>query len=502
MVFGESEQPQGFDPAVWWNGTCWTSAYAVFDLPLVTLPNGKLRPQALASMPTVNTAGTLYTFSLRRGVLFHHGREMTADDMKFSLERMINPKTAGQGASLYTTLPIPGMQQLLDGKSDTLPGIKVLDKYHVSVELEEPDNVFLDLLTLPFAAIVPRDVVEAVGSKKFNWAPIGTGPYMMTNVNQSSGLTLERNPHYWNPSLPYADVVDWHIGVDPNLSLLRIEAGEQDIMLEAIPTANYPSLAADPRMKDQVYSGLLNDTAYITLSVKHPALKKLKVRQAIAMAFDKERFVRTIDGLGRVATGGLFGPLTDYYQPTLAYSYNPSRARQLLAESGYPNGFTVDFWGRNFSPFLQEGLNLQQDLKEIGITVNLHQENNGAILSIVVTNPAGLTENEWEMEYPSGSYVMDGGFTKTALTGGCCNFSDWVSPSFDQVDAEAHLTTDFEKEVELYKEMDRIVIQEQALWVPTIYLEWAQFTSSRLRGYQIPAWGSGGVLYLRDYWLA
>ena len=128
----------------------------------------------LSALPTVGAGGKSYTFHLRHGVRFHHGREMTADDVKYSLERIVTPELASQGVSLYNTLPIVGYAEVAAGKAKEATGIKVIDPYTLTIQLHEPESALLDVLALPFASIVPRDVVEHVGAKRSNKAPVGS----------------------------------------------------------------------------------------------------------------------------------------------------------------------------------------------------------------------------------------------------------------------------------------------------------------------------------------
>jgi ABC-type transport system substrate-binding protein len=178
LIFSASSTPFGFDPARWFNTLSATGVFALFD-PLLSLAwteNGEVGP-GIAELPEVNAEGTLYTFALRPGVMFHHGREMTADDVKFTLERVVDPATASEAGSYYQTLGIVGTEDVLNERSKELTGVTVVDPLTLTVELEQPDSAFLYLLGLPFTGVVPRDVVEELGNDGFNLAPVGTGPF-------------------------------------------------------------------------------------------------------------------------------------------------------------------------------------------------------------------------------------------------------------------------------------------------------------------------------------
>jgi ABC-type transport system substrate-binding protein len=500
LTYAVSSPPSGFDPAKWWNGLSWDGTLVVFNRLLTLKDDGSLEPELLAQAPEVNPEGTLYTFTLRSGVQFHHGRELTADDVKYTLERLVAPATASEGGGLYTGLTIPGMEDILNESGNELTGISVVDPLTFTIELEQPDSVMLYLLGLPFASIVPRDVIEEAGDG-FNFAPVGTGPFTMTDVDPDAGLVLERFANYWNPDVPLLDRVEWTIGVDPELSLLRIQDGEQDMMSEPIPSASFPALQDAPDLTAQLFEGPFNNVNYITLSLDHEAMADLRVRQAIAHAVDKERFVRSIKGLGEVATGGLFSPLSPYFQDGLAYPFDPERAKALLAEAGYADGFDVTFWSGDFTPYKEMAETVTQDLEAIGIRMDTKILIREQWLAEIVKNPPGITNNEWELPYPHGSYVMDGAFTQAAIDAGCCNFSNYVSPDFDALVAQAHASTDPAEQVELYKQMDKIAIQDEALWVPLIYPKIAFLVSERAQGFSITAAPTASTHFFDRYWL-
>jgi ABC-type transport system substrate-binding protein len=501
LVFGVESPPSGFDPAKWWNSLSWAGTIPVFNRLIRVTDDGGVEPELVDALPEVNAEGTLYTFRLRPGVQFHHGRELTADDVKFSLERLVTPATGSEGGGLYTGLTIPGMEQLQDERANDLPGIKVVDDRTLTVELEQPDSVFLYLLGLPFAGIVPRDVVEDVSGEEFNFAPVGTGPYAMRDVQPSEGLVLERFADHWNQDVGFVDQVQWNIGVAPDLSILRIQDGEQDMMEEEVPAGSLAGVRDNPNLSAQFYEGTQNNILYITLSLKHDALKDLKVRQAIAHGVDRERLVRAYRGVGEPATGGLFSPLSPYFQEGLAYEFDQDMARQLLEEAGYGDGFDVPFWSGNFTPYKEIGETVTEDLKQLGINVDLNQMIREQWLAEVVKNPAGITNNQWELPYPHGSYVMDGAFTEAAIEAGCCNFSNYVSAEFDQLVAEAHRTSDEVELVELYKQMDTIAVKDEALWVPLVYPGLTMLVSERLKGYEIPTSPAAQQKFFERYWI-
>lgn len=498
LIYEVNTPASGFDPAKWWNDLSWNGTLAVFNRLLAIRSDGSMTPELLSEPPHVNEAGTLYSFKLRPGVKFHHGRELNAEDVKYSIERLVNPATTSEGASLYTGLTIAGMEDILNERGTELTGITVTDPLSFTIELGQPDSVLLYLLGLPFAGIVPREVVEEVGDA-FNFAPVGTGPYTMRDVDPSRSLVLEKFADHFDAKVGFLDRVEWVIGVEPELSLLRIQDGQADMMAAQVPAEAFQGLESNPNLTAQLYVEPVNNCFYFTQSLDHPALQDVRVRQAVAHAIDKERFVRTLRGLGEVANGGLFSPMSPYYQEGLSYAYDPERAKQLLADAGFAEGFDVTFWSANFTPYREMVASVQQDLKAIGINVDAKVLIREQWLAEVVANPAGLTNNQWDLPYPHGSYVMDGAFTEAAIDAGCCNFSNFRSAEFDRLATDAHRTSDLAEQVALYKQMDKIAIQDEALWVPMTYPKWASLVSSRVQGYSIPGTPSPGAAFFAEY---
>jgi ABC-type transport system substrate-binding protein len=497
LVFGMESPPGGFDPQKWWTDQAALAAFSVFDR---LFEPQTLEPMLLTKKPTSEGDGLRYTFDLRKGVKFHHGREMTSDDVKFSIERIVLPETESQGAGTYQGLPIVGMDAVVKGSADELSGIKLVDDHSFTIELEQPDARLLYLLSIWFASVIPRDVFEEMGAKKFNFAPVGTGPFMMEDVKPDKGLTLVRNPNYWKRGKPYVDKVVWNFGIEPSLSVLRIQSGEQDLMFETLDSGQISQIRNDPRLEPQMIVGDTSVTIYYTLDTKQEALSKLPVRQAIAMAIDKERLVKTIKGMGTPADGGVFGPETPYYQPGIGYKYDPDEAKRLLTEAGYPDGFKIEYIGKNFSPFKEVGEVLGADLGKIGIDVDLNLLPFDAWLAELDPWPQAIAENFWDLAYPHGSYVMDSSFTTAGLEG-CCNQAEWTDPEYDKLAKEAHGVLDEDEQVEIYKELDRIPIQEEALWVPAVYQKAAILKSDRLQGFEFYAPSPNTGKFFSEYWV-
>jgi ABC-type transport system substrate-binding protein len=489
----------GLDPARWWNGFVWDGVEAIFDSILrVPTYEGKSLTPGLAGLPHVSRGGTLYTFKLRRGVMFHHGREMTADDVKFSLERLLSPELGSEGISLYNTLPIVGLPAVLHQKAKQVKGIKAVDRYTLTIQLEHPESVLPYVLSLPFASVVPRDVVERLGNKKFNLAPVGTGPFSVGGVDLAKGLTLTRFPKYWKPGTPKIQRVEWSFGLDPHLAVLRIQNGQLDLMQSQVPIGDVQQLRSDPSLVKQLVIGPVNLTYYFTVNVKRKPLDDVRVRRAIAMAIDREKMARVLKGLVKPASGGLFSPLSPYYQPGLAPKYDPTAAKALLAQAGQANGFDLEILGQTETPFAEMVQTAQADLKAIGINAKARLVTGDVFVrEAYVADPPAMTAYLWDLPFPHGSYFMDGAFTEAAVKAKCCNLSVYVNPTFERLKTAAHGTNNPAQLRSLYRSMDKLVVSDVAA-IPAFYYERVEFVGKRVQGYRTPATYTV-VTFFRDY---
>ncbi|HXF61579.1 MAG TPA: ABC transporter substrate-binding protein, partial [Caldilineaceae bacterium] len=206
------------DPAVGYDWTNWPTIKMVFDGLLDYDDTTNLMPRLAEAMPEVSEDATVYTFKLREGVKFQNGREVVADDVVYSITRVLDPDTASPGAGFY--VGIKGAQEFMDGAASSVEGIQALDKYTVQFTLNSPDVTFLNKMALNFAFIVPKEEVEAAGAD-FGHAPVGTGPFILKEWQPGQYLLFERNPDYFYEGLPYLDSVRIEVGVAPDVALLR-----------------------------------------------------------------------------------------------------------------------------------------------------------------------------------------------------------------------------------------------------------------------------------------
>ncbi|MET1028307.1 MAG: ABC transporter substrate-binding protein, partial [Dongiaceae bacterium] len=199
------------DPAIGYDFQNWSTIKAIFD-GLMDYKHGTndLIPD-LAESYQISPDGMTYTFKLRHGIKFQNGREMKAADVKYSIERAVNPKTQSPGSGYFT--PIKGYDDMVNGKATELSGITTPDDYTVVFQLIQPDATMLHVFALNFSFVVPKEEVEKYGDD-FGHHPVGTGDYMMKEWLKGQHITLERSPYSHHAGLPHADEVVVQFGLE------------------------------------------------------------------------------------------------------------------------------------------------------------------------------------------------------------------------------------------------------------------------------------------------
>lgn len=352
------------DPAIGYDWQNWSMIKSLFDGLMDYVPGTTTLRPGLAESYDVSQDGMTFTFHLRKGVKFSNGREMTADDVKYSLDRVTLPATQSPGAGFFAS--IKGYEKMADGSATSLEGVKVVDPLTVEIALNRPDATFLQVMALNFASIVAKEAVDEAGAD-FGKHPVGTGAFKLTDWTLGQQLVFERNPDYWRAGEPYLDKITFQVGQEPVVALLRLQKGEIDIPGDGIPPAKFTEVMGDPAQAALVVSQASLQTGYITLNVNMAPFDKLEVRQAVNMAINKDRITQIINGRA-TPTGQILPPGMPGYDPNYqGYAYDPAAAKELLAKAGFPDGFETELFVMNTDPNPRIAQAIQQDLAQIGI---------------------------------------------------------------------------------------------------------------------------------------
>ncbi|NLE23683.1 MAG: ABC transporter substrate-binding protein [Actinobacteria bacterium] len=467
-------EPSSLDPAVAWNVIDWQIEHDIYQGLLQYAhaegaEGAKLVPCLATELPStenggISSDGTVYTFHLRKGVKFQPpvNREVTAGDFKYSFERMLSEPRC-PATSFYEG--VVGATEFIKGKADEVTGYKVIDDYTIEITLKSPDLSFLNALTMEFCDVVPKEWVEKWG-KQFNRHPLGTGPFVFQSWTPGREIVLTRNPDYWEEGKPYLDGVNYQLSFNPQTALLKLERGEVDVLGDGVPVADIPRVKADPKLSKLVYTQPLVAISYMFMNVGMEPFDDVKVRQALSWAIDREKLVKL--QAGQALSLWQFYPkgMPGYVEGKVYYGYDPAKAKQLLAEAGYPNGFETMLYTDNVDPNPKLWQSVQADLAAVGVKAGLKTMSNNTFYTQQST-PKTLTAGSfgWWMDYPDPSDWIVPLFSKSNAVQGGMNSSFWWSPELEKMFAEAQAMTDPEARIAKYSEMQDL-LAEEAPYVP------------------------------------
>jgi ABC-type transport system substrate-binding protein len=308
---------------------------ACFERLVASEEGGEIVPQ-LAERYTVSPDGLHYTFHLRPGVVFHHGREVTSDDVRFSLERLARES---HNAAFVVT-PILGTQMYCRGEEDHIIGIRTPDPLTVEIELRKPLAFFPGLLALNAASILPRDCVET-DPEGFGRAPVGSGPFRVVSVGDV--VKLSRFEAYRDPDIPYLDSVDFVLNQGPDEGVAGVLDGSY-AFTKFISREQLAEIKKDRYWRGQLQSTTQPYVQYLLFNNAPGRMADITLRRAISRAFDRSRALRAHLEVGSVLAEGLLPPSCPGFDPSLrAPSYDPELARQLIAQSGYDTSRAIEF---------------------------------------------------------------------------------------------------------------------------------------------------------------
>ncbi len=485
MIVTYNDDVSTLDPAIGYDWQNWSMIKSLFDGLMDYKPGSTELIPDLAESYEISSDGLTYTFVLREGVTFHNGRALTSADIKYSIERTVNPETLSPGQGFFGM--IDGFDAAAAGEADGLSGIETPDDRTVVFHLSRPDATFLHVLAINFAFAVPQEAVEEFGAD-FGKNPVGTGAYSLAEWTLGQRLVFARNDDYFRADLPKLDEIVFEVGQDPSVALLRLENGEVDILGDGVPPARFVDVRDNPDYQDQLIEGGQLHTGYVTMNVNIPPFDNVLVRQAVNMAINKDRIVRIINGRAVPANQPLPPAMPAYAPGDIGYPYAPDAAREALAEAGYPDGFDTELYVMNTDPNPRIAQAIQQDLAEIGINAEI----NSLAQSTVIA--AGGEPDQapmiwsggmaWIADFPDpsnfyGPILGCGG----AVQGGW----NWAWYCNEELDARAAaadaMTNPDEAELRLQEWEDIFMsVLDDAPWVPVFNEQRFTFKSERICG--------------------
>ena len=472
------------DPAIGYDWQNWSMIKSLFDGLMDYVPGTTTLRPGLAESYDISEDGMTYTFHLRPGVKFHNGREMTAEDVKYSLDRVTNPATQSPGAGFFGS--IKGYDAMADGSATELEGVKVIDPATVEITLSRPDATFLHVMALNFAHVVPKEEVEKWGAD-FGRHPVGTGSYKLGEWTVGQRLVFEKNADNWRKGVPYLDQITFEVGQEPIVALLRLQKGAVDIPGDGIPPAKFQEVMNDPEQAKDVVEGGQLQTGYITMNVTTPPFDQKEVRQAINMAINKDRIVQIINGRAVPANQPLPPTMPGYAPDYEGYPYDPEAAKALLAEAGFPDGFETELFVYNTDPNPRIAQAIQQDLAAIGVKASLQSLAQANVIEAGGNGSAPMIWSggmAWIADFPDPSNFYGPILGCAGAEPGGWNWAKYCNEALDEKAAAADAMADPAKSDERLKLWSDIFMQvmDDAPWVPVFNEQRYTMKSTRMGG--------------------
>jgi peptide/nickel transport system substrate-binding protein len=405
----------------------------------------------LASSWTVSPDGKIWTFKLRPGVKWHDGQLFTAADVVFTYDTILNPKVNSVRRSDY----------IIDGEEIKF---RALDKLTVQAILPKP---FAPFLTRTMMGIIPKHLLEGkdINTASFNRAPVGTGPFKFKEWVTGDHVSVVRNDNYYKGRPMLAQII-MKIIPDENSTLVALEAGEVDET--GVPPKDYQRLKAKAGINVFEYDALTY--TYLAFNLANPKFQDKRVRQALAYATDKEQLVKLIfKGLASPAYAPSAPISWAYSDAVEKYSYDPVKARQLLAEAGVKNlSFTI-LTNQGNKEREKAAVVLQQQFKKVGVKVDIRVMEWSALLKIVNSPQAPKDFDAvlmgWALRLDPDAYSI--WHSSQYPTG--FNFIDYKNPAVDRLLARGRTTLDQAQRKKIYAQLWQVIAADQPyifLWYP------------------------------------
>lgn len=424
----------------------------------------------LADSYQASPDGLIYTIKLKGGVKFQDGTPFNAAAVKANLDRASNPDNHLKRYNLFKTIATT----------------EVVDDSTVKITLKQPFSAFINTLASPAAAMISPAALKKYG-KDIGFHPVGTGPYEFVTWNQTEFVKVKKFAGYWKTGYPKLDSITWRPVVDNNTRSAMLQTGEANFAFP-IPFEQARLLEKNSKL-DLVTSPSIMQR-YISFNVTQKPFDNPKVREAINYAINRQ-------ALAKVAFAGYATPATGIVPPSIQYSqsypapeYNPAKARELLKEAGYPNGFTTTLWSSHNHSTAQKVLQFtQQQLAQVGIKVELTAMDAGQRAAQV--EDKGQKESGVRMFYTGWSastgeanWALTPLFATQSWPPTIFNTAFYSNPQVDKDLADALNTTDGEKKAALYKDAQDRIWKDQP-WAPLVVEKLVSANTKNLTGFYV-----------------
>ncbi len=457
--------PTTLDPGVVQDGDTIDLLQQTFEGLVAWGPDNKVVP-ILAEKWDIEDGGKTYVFHIRKGVKFSNGREVTAEDFKWTYERNTDPKL--KSPTVEYLFDIVGVKEKVAGTAAEISGIKVRDPYTLSITLDQPRAYFLGKLTYLIGAVLPKEVVPTDRRIEKPEEMIGTGPFIVKQYVPEQLIVLEANPTY-HEGKPKIDGIERKVVKDPATRLAKYKAGEFDLVM--LERQDVDALKQDPKYAPELKPFDRPVIWYIGMNqLVYPQFKDVRVRQAFAMAIDKDKIVNELlGGLNTVAKGIIPPGVIGHRDNPKDLKYNPAEAQKLFAAAGFPGGKgfpEIELYFREARPDIRivaeaAASQLKQNL---GVSVKLRTMEWGAYLDKWNNKEIPFYHMRWGADYLDPENFL----SFMLATYGPENKLGYSNPQFDALCRQGDALMDEQARLKAYADAEDVVLQD-APWIPIYF---------------------------------
>lgn len=496
FIFCTEGSPSSFNPQLVTDGTSMNaSAQTIFNRLVEFKPGTTEIAPSLAESWTISKDRKTYTFKLRKNVQFHSNdffkptRTFNANDVVYSFKTQLDSKNP-------LSIPAASYDYFKAMELDALiADVKKVDDYTVVFELKRPEAPFLANLGMDFASILSEEYAQALvksgkGLKALETSPVGTGPFVFKSYQKDSTIKYTANPTYWKGK-PKIENLIFVIVADSTVRTQKMKSGECHVMNEPQPQ-DIAALSTNPAIKVMNAAGL--NVSYIAFNTEKKPFDNLKVREAISLALNKKAYLDVIyKEQGTPAKNPIPPTMWSYNAKTAETTYDVEKAKKLLAEAGYANGFDTELWTLPVSrPYLPNGKKLgemvQADLAKIGVKVKLVTFDWPTYLEKSKKGDHQMIQFGWTGDNGDPDNFMNVLLGCTAVKAGS-NYARWCNKDFDQLLQQAKEESAVAKRTAFYMKAQEIFAKEKP-WFPVAHSKQNKVMSAKVQGYKISPFGS------------
>ncbi len=404
----------------------------------------------LAEEYFANDDATEFTFKLRQNVIFHDGTPFNAEAVKVNFDRLADPESGLKRHSLYSLIE----------------KTEVIDEYEVKFTLSEPFGAMINTFAHPAGLIHSPKALEEFGNDVARH-PVGTGPFKFVEWKPSEGLEIVKNEDYWLEGFPKVDKITFKPVAENGSRIAMLQTGEADFIYP-VPTEQVENINGKNGIEVESNPSII--VRYMAMNTLKKPYDDVRVRQALNHAINKEAFIKVVMNNQGNVLDSVIAPDVQFYAKQDAYAFDLEKAKSLLKEAGYENGFKTKLWGGNNSSAIKAMEFLQQQLAQINVEVEVVPMEAGT-LSDRIWSVQNAEDAEIELYYAGWSpSTGDADWGIRPLLGGTeayppfsYNVAYYDNPKVDESILAALQTADLEKRGQAYEEAQNI-IWEDAPW--------------------------------------